>query len=845
MAITYLSRPMRSQRLAAKAGRPKRRAAAKSHLIKYQLASNPTRAEESDLKRALEESLKETQQQQLKQQQQEIKNGATNSTTIRNSASTVTTPISTNLAKRRNTSKQAQVNPVNPVVNSNHRLINFNNNSSYSDASRSNNTTTSSSSSQSTPNSSTSSMIKNVHKPNNSIVVNGIQTTILSPGELSSRGTTPTYSKRTRSTNSSIRNINNCNTIINQQQQQQNQHKNIINSVNNINDSNHNQIQTIDHDKNSCTGINKIININQVQKQPNKRAKLIDKAIETIHKINSSKQNYLNNKNIVAPTTSNANKKNDKTIANGNGYTTNLCDSSSSFASCSTYPTSVNVINNKNLNEFPTTNTNQRPLRTYSREKSASNNTISYGVQTIGDNLPNIFNSFSSGPSSSTPITSKSNSSRTVEPISVPMNNSVDVIRSMSNIGVGTSTVNKKTDKNKKKKKKKKNAINTSTGVSRSTQTMSVARIIITHSQAPPQGPAQFQNGSTAILQNGTLKVPVVTLSGISTSDNGNRCTFTTPTSTSTTTTMVQESNHPFKSILKTPTPDANPPPHIQCATSNSSGITPAPYLYSKRESKNDAYAKMTALKVSNSKSPSGHSKQQSSATTSTTVRRITPNANHPKTITIQSKSPPVAANPSNWSLVGVPEERLVYLRDDEPARRLLCYPAIKHIEGDVINVRDSVLLRSGAKNTDLPYIAKICAFWEDAETGNVMMSLYWYYRPEHTEEGRKRHHLLDEIFASRHRDVESVECIEDKCYVLTFNEYCRYKKRCKMEQYNVPWSLTDVTIPLSNEPYPRRGRIPDSSVSQELIFCCRQIYDSRLRRLMKNPLISPKYGHF
>lgn len=197
-----------------------------------------------------------------------------------------------------------------------------------------------------------------------------------------------------------------------------------------------------------------------------------------------------------------------------------------------------------------------------------------------------------------------------------------------------------------------------------------------------------------------------------------------------------------------------------------------------------------------------------------------------------------------SWSLLGVPEEKLIYLKDDEPPKRLICYPAIKHVEGDVIQVRDSVLLRSGARKTDLPYIAKVCAFWEDAETGGVMMSLFWYYRPEHTEEGRKAHHLSDEIFASRHRDVDSVECIDDKCYVLTFNEYCRYRKRCKMEQVNTTWSLTDVTIPLCNESYPRRNRIPDSDVNPELVFCCRQIYDSRTRRLVKNPLINPKYGN-
>lgn len=58
---------------------------------------------------------------------------------------------------------------------------------------------------------------------------------------------------------------------------------------------------------------------------------------------------------------------------------------------------------------------------------------------------------------------------------------------------------------------------------------------------------------------------------------------------------------------------------------------------------------------------------------------------------------------------------------------------------------------------------------------GEMMMSLLWYYRPEHTEQGRQRTDGPDEVFASRHKDHNSVACIEDKCYVLTFSEYCRY----------------------------------------------------------------------
>lgn len=102
------------------------------------------------------------------------------------------------------------------------------------------------------------------------------------------------------------------------------------------------------------------------------------------------------------------------------------------------------------------------------------------------------------------------------------------------------------------------------------------------------------------------------------------------------------------------------------------------------------------------------------------------------------------------------------------------CYPAMRHTQGDIVRMRDCILLKSGPKAKDLPFVAKVSSLWENADDGEMMMSLLWYYRPEHTDGGRRTTDLDDEIFASRHRDVCSVACIEDKCYVLTFNEYCR-----------------------------------------------------------------------
>lgn len=97
----------------------------------------------------------------------------------------------------------------------------------------------------------------------------------------------------------------------------------------------------------------------------------------------------------------------------------------------------------------------------------------------------------------------------------------------------------------------------------------------------------------------------------------------------------------------------------------------------------------------------------------------------------------------------------------------------MRHAEGDIISPRDCVLLKAGPRKIDLPFVAKVAALWED-EDGEMMMSLLWYYRPEHTDQGRRPADRPDEVFASRHKDTNSVACIEDKCYVLTFNEYCR-----------------------------------------------------------------------
>lgn len=189
----------------------------------------------------------------------------------------------------------------------------------------------------------------------------------------------------------------------------------------------------------------------------------------------------------------------------------------------------------------------------------------------------------------------------------------------------------------------------------------------------------------------------------------------------------------------------------------------------------------------------------------------------------------------NGWRWEGEPFQREVFLNSDDTVVLRKCYPAMRHREGDTIEPRDCVLLKAGPRKNDLPFVAKVAALWENPEDGEMMMSLLWYYRPEHTEQGRTCADQPDEVFASRHKDSNSVACIEDKCYVLTFNEYCRYRKTLKRLEEGL--ADTSPCIPLS-EPYQRDCRQPPRSVptSPEMIFFCRRVYDFRQKRIVKNP---------
>lgn len=68
------------------------------------------------------------------------------------------------------------------------------------------------------------------------------------------------------------------------------------------------------------------------------------------------------------------------------------------------------------------------------------------------------------------------------------------------------------------------------------------------------------------------------------------------------------------------------------------------------------------------------------------------------------------------WSGRGV---MIAVLQGDDETVLRQCYEGVER-DGEVIRVRDTVLLRSGPRKKSLPYVAKISALWEDPRTGGV-----------------------------------------------------------------------------------------------------------------------------
>ncbi|CAH8477666.1 unnamed protein product [Heterobilharzia americana] len=211
------------------------------------------------------------------------------------------------------------------------------------------------------------------------------------------------------------------------------------------------------------------------------------------------------------------------------------------------------------------------------------------------------------------------------------------------------------------------------------------------------------------------------------------------------------------------------------------------------------------------------------------------------------------------WIWEGKSFVKPIFYQSDSPPVLCKCYPAIRHRrDGMVIRAKDSVLLCSGPSRSHPPHVAKIVALYHDKNTDTKMMSLLWYYRPEHTN-STAQNFVKNELYASRHRDTNPLDCIEDKAFVLSVNAYSRYMAKLKRQQMGYRKMPLSSIVPqfgscsLHGNKSPEDNLYMDkyplsecdecfNSTNSQSVFFCRGLYDYKLKRVTRYPVFANQY---
>ncbi|GFR93666.1 LOW QUALITY PROTEIN: bromo adjacent homology domain-containing 1 protein [Elysia marginata] len=199
-----------------------------------------------------------------------------------------------------------------------------------------------------------------------------------------------------------------------------------------------------------------------------------------------------------------------------------------------------------------------------------------------------------------------------------------------------------------------------------------------------------------------------------------------------------------------------------------------------------------------------------------------------------QSLARPI--NNHGWSWIGEgsvePVPKLTISREEQ-VRMRRCFKSMRHESGEQVAVGDCVLLQSDGTDGNVPYVARVTRLWE-ALNGEKMFSMLWYYQPEHTATGREAEDGEQELFASKHREENSVACI-DKCYVLIYNEYCRLEAEAARHDQGVMMPRWREEMPgVSVEDQHLRRRPPPSNACVDNIWFSRYDYDIRKKYVRK-----------
>ncbi|BBN09289.1 chromatin remodeling protein [Marchantia polymorpha subsp. ruderalis] len=103
----------------------------------------------------------------------------------------------------------------------------------------------------------------------------------------------------------------------------------------------------------------------------------------------------------------------------------------------------------------------------------------------------------------------------------------------------------------------------------------------------------------------------------------------------------------------------------------------------------------------------------------------------------------------------------------------------------NVVKVGDCVLIRA-PQRVESPYVARIEKIEQIPASDKVktVVKLRWFYHPEETVCGRRPFHGEQELCKSDHFDSQDADCIQGKCKVYTFEDYCMLKEVDKHDYF-------------------------------------------------------------
>lgn len=192
-----------------------------------------------------------------------------------------------------------------------------------------------------------------------------------------------------------------------------------------------------------------------------------------------------------------------------------------------------------------------------------------------------------------------------------------------------------------------------------------------------------------------------------------------------------------------------------------------------------------------------------------------------------------VSVKTNGWTWKGTQVWCCSFFRETSIKTTRLYFGAMER-DGVELRVGDSVALQASDQDKK-PFIGKIIAMWQE-NLGEMMVTLCWFYRPSDLE-NIKSPYGSHELYLSKHTDDNSAATIQNKVYVLSFPEYCRFYAHQAQTERNI--SQCKV---VPNVIKWRDQVIPSAVAPCDSIYFCRGVYDFRLKRTLKQQLYYTKY---